>query len=123
MIHYVSLLGFFLLGASTPSEEALSRPAEAGVRVVVDPATGKIIAQPTTADLEARARSVKIERRRPASELEEFALAGGGKGVFLDGWADHSLEVTLGPDGRFEVACVQGDDHAQGEDEATESLR
>ena len=97
--------------------------SEAGLKVAVDPATGRIIAQPTEADLEVLAEGIRIQRRGSTWELESFNLAHGGEGVFLDGWADHSLVVRRDAEGRLRVGCSAGDDHGSTEGETGENLR
>lgn len=128
IMHTLTLAGLFLLatgpaadehaGASSPVGavgEVASVEAETsldpGFKVVVDPATGEIIAQPTEADLEILAEGVRSVRRRSAWELRSFPLQHGGVGVFLDGWADQALEVRVDGEGNLHMTCGEDHDH------------
>ncbi len=48
---------------------------------------------------------------RSAAELHGFSLRGGGEGVLLDGWADHTIIARTNPDGSVQLVCLQGDEH------------
>ena len=90
---------------------AEERPVTAsGLRVVMNPATGEIVAQPTAEDL-ARLEPPDRKNRRRAGDLEPFDLPNGARGVVLDGWAHHATRLERGPDGTFRVVCSQGDRH------------
>lgn len=91
--------------------EAVATVGGSGFQVVIDPVTGQIVNNPTDAELERLSEGVAVEKRRSAWELREFSLPGGGRGVFLDGWADHSLAVEVTAEGRLRVVCSQGDRH------------
>ena len=128
MLHLAPVLTLLLFGplptANAPlpqGDEAHSRADsqtlagdsrhEVGLKVAVDPATGQIISEPTEADLEVLAEGARRVRRPSPYLLRSFDLDNGGEGVFLDGWADHALEVTVDADGTLRVACSQGDEH------------
>lgn len=117
LLPIMSLLLF--LPAAPPVEPTGAEPASlevgavAGFQVVVDPATGRMVNNPTDLQLDRLAEGIAIERRRSSWELREFWLANGGRGVYLDGWADHSLNVEIGPEGQVRFACSQGDRHGQ----------
>lgn len=86
-------------------------PLEMGSRVFLDPETGRIISRPTAAQLEALGQGPRALRTRPSAwELRDFYLPGGGQGVFLDGWADHSLSVRRTPSGELYFVCTHGDE-------------
>ena len=128
MVHLLPLLpllptlGLACFVAPTPPMSATTEPAApevvepvenvggSGFQVVIDPVTGQIVNNPTDAELERLSEGVAVERRRSAWELREFSLPGGGRGVFLDGWADHSLAVEVTAEG-LRVVCSQGDRH------------
>ena len=92
--------------AANPEEVGLS-----GFEVVVDPTTGRIINSPELLAPERRPDGVARERRS-SWDLRVFYLDGGGRGVELDGWADHALSVVVAEDGTMRLACSQGDDHS-----------
>ena len=110
MLHTLTIIGFLLMGPPSPAAEA-ERATDVGLKVAVDPATGQIIAEPTEADLEVLAEGVRRIRRPSPYLLRSFKLDRGGEGVFLDGWADHALEVRVGADGKLRMVCAQGDEH------------
>lgn len=102
------------LASATPAggEPIDSKPARAaGLKVSIDPETGEINSNPTYEQLERLSDGGSIQPRRSAWELRGFALANGGRGVFLDGWADHSLRLEVTDDGSLRAACSQGDRH------------
>ena len=122
MLPILTILGYLLTGAPHPLEvpardvrQEASAPAagvsDVGLKVAVDPATGQIIAEPTEADLEILAEGARRIRRPSPYLLRSFKLDRGGEGVFLDGWADHALEVRVGSDGKLRMVCAQGDEH------------
>lgn len=86
--------------------------AAAGVRAVMDPATGEIVGQPEAADLTGPASRERVRRRR-AEELESFDLPSGARGVVLEGWADHATRLERGADGVLRLVCLQGDRHGE----------
>jgi hypothetical protein len=82
-----------------------------GSRVFLDPETGRIISRPTGAQLEALGQGPEALRVRPSAwALRNFYLPGGGQGVFLDGWADHSLSVQRTANGELFFVCAHGDE-------------
>ncbi len=91
--------------------EAVETVASAGFQAVIDPVTGQIVNNPTDAELERLSEGVAVQKRRSAWELRDFALPTGGRGVFLDGWADHSLAVEVTAQGQIRAVCSQGDQH------------
>ncbi len=116
MLHLLPILGFAVfLAAVPPTERERTEPATpekggtAGSQVVIDPATGRIVNEPTDGQLERLLDGVAVKRRRSAWELRSFSLPAGGRGVYLDGWADHSLAVEVTPEGQFRSVCSQGD--------------
>lgn len=121
MIEFIAMFGLLLFGAVTPEGTPVTVRGEAGIKVVIDPATGRIIPEPTAADLETLSRGRRSERRGSMWELRRFALTHGGEGVFLDGWADHSLWVRQDGD-RIQVVCSLGHDHGSAADDAEENL-
>ena len=99
-------------GVATISSPSASNGA--GLRVVIDPVTGDIVNNPTDSELRSLSRPIDGRadaKRRSAWELREFSLPSGGRGVVLDGWADHSLSVKVTADGRMQAVCSQGDRH------------
>lgn len=98
--------------SSAPVGSSPSAAAAAGLRAVMDPATGELVRQPTADDLGRLRRSLPADRRRSA-DLERFALPHGARGVVLDGWADHALRVERGADGALRVVCERGDVHQE----------
>ena len=118
MFHPLAIMGFAFLVAAVPStvpeetEPATAEtPGSTGLQVVIDPVSGRIVSEPTDAELGRLAEGVAIERRRSAWELRGFSLPTGGRGVYLDGWADHSLAVEVTADGQIRTLCSQGDRH------------
>ena len=79
LLPIMSLLLF--LPAAPPVEPTGAEPASlevgavAGFQVVVDPATGRIVNNPTDLQLDRLAEGIAIERRRSSWELREFRLA------------------------------------------------
>ena len=118
MLHLMSVMGFALFAAITSSaaiSEVDVAPAvgsNAGLEVFYDPVAGRIIDNPTDAQLGSMTKGVAIERRRSSWELRRFPLPANGWGVDLDGWADHSLVVEISADGTTRFVCSKGDDHS-----------
>lgn len=83
----------------------------AGFQAIIDPVTGHIVNNPTDAELGRLSEGVAVRERRSAWELREFSLPAGGRGVFLDGWADHSMTVEITAEGEVRAVCSQGDQH------------
>lgn len=122
MMHFLNILALAWLGAAaavSPSasesptelcEAAGAEPAQppaasAGLKVVVDPETGEIVDRPTRKQLQRLSEGLAPRQRPDSRELREFALPGGGQGVFLDGWADQSLAVEISAEGLPESTC------------------
>jgi len=124
MMRLFLILGIATLAAGQPAgepipvvgeparPEAAATPATglAGLRVVRDPISGRLVEQPTPAQLGRLAAGAERSRRRPARELRRFSLPAGGEGVFLDGWADQSLAVERAADGSWHLRCAHGAD-------------
>lgn len=95
---------------ATPRQET---PAPAGVRVYVDPATGRILSAPTLeqirrldrAVLEQRAAEQALQERSTPVPLVPFPLAGGGEGVRLDDRFLSSTVVRRDASGQLELRC------------------
>lgn len=119
MLRFLPIMGFACLLAAVPPmapEKAEPENPEtvgsAGLKVVIDPVSGRIVSEPTDAELERLSDEVAVERRRSAWELRGFSLPTGGRGVFLDGWADHSLAVEVSAEGEIREVCSQGERHS-----------
>jgi hypothetical protein len=117
MLHLLQILSLTAVAATVPATSVevgpvTQAPQRAGLEVVIDPATGQIIDDPTDLQLERVSEGIALERRRSPWELREFFLSSGGRGVYLDGWADHSLTVNVGPDGEMRLGCSKGDQHS-----------
>jgi len=104
--------------AGEPPASAAQAPAattetpSAGMRVAVDPATGQI--RPMTAD-EAKALdalSMASARRAAAAAPRTFKTASGATGVALDDSHMVYSVATVGADGKIELECVTGAEHA-----------
>jgi hypothetical protein len=104
------------LGASVRASAA----SEAGLRVVRDPVTGRIVERPTPEQRERLAEGVGRERRRSPEELKRFELSEGGEGVFLDGWADQAFAVERTESGDLAVTCARRHDHGADESKSAE---
>ncbi len=118
MPYLLPIVGFTLLMTMSPppasrDSDSIAPVAsnDAGLQVLFDPVSGRIIDNPTDAQLGLLNKRVAIERRRSAWELREFSLPAGGWGVDLDGWADHSLAVEISANGTTRFLCSKGDDH------------
>lgn len=93
-----------------PAEQAQSvaaPAAQAGMRVYVDPATGRRLSNPTA---EQRANAAALDRDNPAfstsSEgLREEPLPGGGVLVHLDGRFQSAVTVRRQADGALVQTC------------------
>jgi hypothetical protein len=88
-----------------PAAEPVS--AQAGLRVYVDPATGRRLSNPTA---EQRANAAALDRDNPAfstsSEgLREEPLPGGGVLVHLDGRFQSAVTVQRQADGSLVQTC------------------
>ncbi|MEM7352510.1 MAG: hypothetical protein AAF657_17045 [Acidobacteriota bacterium] len=97
------------------SETAVATPAEvpgqAGLRVYLDPETGKLTSTPSTGQVEAL--STDLAPLGWTSEgLEPFALHTGGRGVYLQGRFRSALTVRVTENGDYELRCVDGPGHA-----------
>ena len=87
--------------------EPVSTTALSGLVVVVNPATGELILNPVPQQIAAVRSLDRMDRLSRSSEgLAPFALAGGGRGVFLEGRFQSSLVLDVGPDGQLAVRCV-----------------
>jgi len=99
-------------GAPQAAEAAATDTSTAGMRVAVDPATGHV--RPMTAD-EAKAldalASVKA-RRAAAAAPRPFKAASGATGVALDESHMVYSVATVGADGKIDMQCVTGGEHA-----------
>lgn len=104
-------------GEAAASGAGVTRP---GLRVYVDPETGELVGEPTEEQLEKLRleSSTRLRERRSSWDLRHFSLRGGGRGVFLDGWADHELVVRRADDGSLRTVCSQGetDEHPDEEE-------
>lgn len=107
-------------GRELGAAERASAASEAGLRVVRDPVTGRIVERPTPEQRERLAEGFDRERRRSPEELKRFELSEGGEGVFLDGWADQALAVKRTEGGALAVACARQHDHGAHEGEGDE---
>jgi hypothetical protein len=97
---------------------------QSGLKIVMDPATGKILENPTAAELQTISSGQALRLpRRSSWDLRAFPLDGGGEGVVLDEWAHHSLTVTRTDHGEFRVQCAQGDAHQSSGQEPVEEER
>ena len=129
MFHLLPIMGLTLIVAMAPQAASTEDgPVEgaavgAGLKVVVDPVTGRIVDSPSDAQLAALSAGLEAGRGRSAWELREFRMSGGGRGVYLDGWADHSLSVEVTADGDMRFMCSQGDDHSRQADRSEDGAR
>lgn len=87
--------------------------AMSGLRVVMNPATGEIVGQPTADQLGRLGAPPSFARRRSSRDLRRFELPHGAQGVVLDGWAHHTMRVERAADGSFRAVCSLGDEHAE----------
>jgi len=96
-----------------PQSAAAEVVPAAGMRVAVDPATGR--PRPLTAE-EARvldAMDAAARKARPAPALQSFRAKGGGVGLKLDeSYMVYSV-ATVGADGHLDMECITGADHAR----------
>ena len=83
----------------------------AGLRVFLDPDTGRIDDNPGRDRFRAFDESTPFARSVAPSELRRFELPGGVVGVELAGTAHHATRLVRQADGSFAVVCSQGDDH------------
>lgn len=124
MIHALSIIGIICLAATVgpgtgplvpvddPTSLSLETAGQAGLKVVMDRATGRIVENPTSAELRALGSDESLSlSRRSAWDLRDFSLPGGGVGVALEKWAHHSLAVRRAENGDLQVRCIQGDVH------------
>ena len=128
MLHLLQILSLTVAAATVPATSVevgpvIQEPQSAGLEVVIDPATGQIVDNPTDLQLERVSEGITLERRRSPWELREFFLSNGGRGVYLDGWADHSLTVEITPDGDMQLGCASGDEHSIEPFSAEETVR
>ena len=128
MLYLFQILSLTVATATVPATSVevgpvTQEPQRAGLEVVIDPATGRIIDNPTDLQLERVAEGIALERRRSSWELREFFLSNGGRGVYLDSWADHSLTVEVGPDGEMQLGCSRGDQHSSEPSSVEEKVR
>jgi hypothetical protein len=80
----------------------------AGLRVVRDPETGQLVANPGPELRQRLAIRFGPGLERSFAGLEPFALDQGGRGVNLQGRFMSTLAVERGPDGNLRMRC--GDD-------------
>ena len=95
---------------SSSEDEPSPGVGTAGLRVAIDPATGRIIDSPSPDRLRRDDRDFATKRKSDR-ELRSFDLPSGAVGVALEGWAHHATRVVRAADGTFSVVCSQGDDH------------
>lgn len=93
------------LGPEVPEAEGPKRAAAASQDTVADEAPGSTV---TSSLQRPGALSAAITRAlsRSTEGLRVFELAGGGKGVDLEGRFQHVFVVRVRPDGSFETTCV-----------------
>jgi hypothetical protein len=91
--------------ASAESAEP-SAVARDGMKVFVDPETGKVMEKPSRQQTEALSPELAKALSRSTEGLRVFDLPNGGKGVDLDGRFQHVLMVRVRPDGSLETVCV-----------------
>ena len=72
------------------------------MRIFRDPETGEI-GPPTAENIEMIART---EPEVDATNLPVVALPGGGYELLIDGKIEDAVVMTIGPDGRRTVSCV-----------------
>jgi hypothetical protein len=87
-------------------------PAQAGLKIFIDPETGEITDRPTAEQQAALAEAMRASLNKSAEGLETFDLAGGGHGVYLQGRFRSATIVRTRPDGSFEIQCVDHPDQA-----------
>lgn len=98
--------------ATEASKAAETDTSNAGMRVAVDPATGR--ARPMTAN-EAKALDALAkanEKRAAARAPRTFKTPSGAVGVELDPSHMVYSVATVGADGKVEMECVTGEEHA-----------
>jgi hypothetical protein len=84
-----------------------------GVRVVIDPETGEIVARSPRIGKGALSDQLANALSRSTEGLEVFDLANDGKGFALDSRFQHVFMVRLRPDGSFEMVCVNHQHQAE----------
>jgi hypothetical protein len=90
-----------------------SAVADNGLRVVVDPETGEIVARLPRQKTDALSAPLGNALNRSTEGLRVFNLANGGRGVHLQGRFQHALVVRMKADGSFETVCVNHSDEAE----------
>jgi hypothetical protein len=91
--------------ARNPAKKSASQPAVAGgLRVFIDPATGKI-REPEQEELQALSRAVGAPTR--VSSASQFVLSNGAVGAQVDPSLWSYSVATTGPDGKVSTACVK----------------
>lgn len=101
--------------ASEPVQAAATAEVvpDAGMRVAVDPATGR--PRPLTAKeaAELDAMAAKSRAAAPTPMMRSFKAKGGAVGMKLDpSYMVYSV-ATVGADGTVRMECVTGEEHAQ----------
>jgi hypothetical protein len=99
-------------GAQKATKAAETDTSNAGMRVAVDPATGRM--RPMTAN-EAKALDAldKANAKRPAAGAPRaFTTASGAIGMELDPSHMVYSVATVGADGKVQMECVTGEEHA-----------
>jgi len=80
--------------------------AEGGMRVIVDPETGEIVAEQPRQETDALSAPLANALNRSTEGLQVFELANGGRGMHLEGRFQHALVARVKTDGSLEIVCV-----------------
>lgn len=80
-------------------------PVGVGLRVFIDPETGKL-RMPTAAERAAMAADASASKNKSVEGLEVEYRSDGSKHVDLQGRFMHSLRVTINPDGSTSFVCT-----------------
>jgi hypothetical protein len=86
------------------AQEPANNSHESGMRVYVDPETGRLVSAPVTAEQRAAAASDAVFSQ-DASKAVEAVAADGSKMYLLNGEFELALGVQLGTDGERHFGC------------------
>lgn len=95
--------------APTPDSSASGSPgtpaATSGIRAYIDPVTGKLLPEPSPAEV---GRALPVAGLEPDdSRIEVLALPNGAKGVRFNGQRQATMIATLADDGSLQTRCIE----------------
>lgn len=100
-----------LLRAPTANASPPAVRGTAGLRVFLDPVTGRIVSRPSSEQVRRLQQSIDELAVEPVLPLHPFYLHRGGTGVYVGDRFMSSTVVRRAPDGSMVIDCVSDPNH------------